>query len=77
MLRVRAQNEAGPGPYSRTASFQTASTVPYPPGAPRQVDCTADTMVLEWDAPLHDGGSEIQAYELDLREGETLANFLF
>lgn len=72
MLRVRAHNQAGAGPYSRVSTFKTASSVPYAPGPPREAGSNSDTLLLEWDAPFHDGGSEVLSYGIQLRQGEPL-----
>ena len=76
MLRVRAHNEAGPGPYSTSMSFKTASTVPHPPGPPREAGSSSGSLLLGWDAPAHDGGAELLAYSIEMREGEAHSNTL-
>ena len=70
MLRVRAHNDAGPGPYSKVSTFKTASSVPWAPGSPRSIGSNSDMLLLEWDAPSHDGGSEVLSYSVQMRDGE-------
>ena len=38
------------------------------PGPPEPIDIEADTIVLVWDPPRHDGGSKITGYELQARK---------
>ena len=68
-LRVRAQNSAGPGPYSSAVDFKTASDVPDPPGGPRVAGAAADMLLLEWDHTPHDGGMKLQSYHIEMSRG--------
>lgn len=70
MLRVRAHNEAGAGPYSRVSTFVTAATIPHTPCTPREAGSNSEVLSLEWDPPLHDGGSPLLSYTLQVRDGE-------
>ena len=38
------------------------------PGPPEPIDIEADSIVLVWDPPRHDGGSKITGYELQVRK---------
>ena len=69
MLRVRAHNQAGAGPYSQVSTFKTSSTMPSEPGKPDVADSNADTLLVAWEAPSHDGGSNILSYGIQMREG--------
>jgi hypothetical protein len=67
-VRIAAANEEGFGPASAAVSASTAD-VGVIPGAPRAVSLgdmyTANSLSLYWDAPSHDGGSEITKYRVE------------
>lgn len=72
MLRVRAHNQAGAGPYSQVSTFKTGSTLPSEPGTPVEAGSNADTLLVSWQPPSHDGGADILSCGIQMREGGTL-----
>lgn len=40
------------------------------PGTPDYTDITSESVTLKWDAPKHDGGSKIVAYNVEKRQGD-------
>ena len=67
VVRVRAANAAGEGPYSALVSGTPRTT----PGAPTSVSGTAgDTFVdVAWTAPSSDGGASITDYVVQVKAG--------
>lgn len=43
-----------------------------PPGTPRALEVTSETVELEWTAPQFDGGSDIVNYIVEKRQGITI-----
>lgn len=41
------------------------SDPPGPPGAPRGIDTTEDSITIAWTKPRHDGGSPILGYVIE------------
>ncbi|MEI6743537.1 MAG: fibronectin type III domain-containing protein, partial [bacterium] len=60
-FKVAATNAAGTGAYSKASSSVTPRTVP---GVPKWVKLTSGNteVILEWSAPLNDGGNAITDY---------------
>lgn len=42
-------------------------TVPDPPGRPQVIDWDTSNATLQWERPVHDGGSKIQGYKIEIR----------
>ena len=69
MCYSQAWNIIGESPWSEEASFMTQATVP---SAPEALSCTADgatTVLVAWQEPA-DGGAPINAYQLQMDDGE-------
>ena len=62
MLRVRACNCRGQGPWSRTASAETLPAPPDAPPAPAVGQRTACSLRLRWDAPAEVNGAAVVHY---------------
>ena len=76
--RVSAINSVGTGPESNVAH---ATTDPGAPDAPTNLVVTAlarHEMLLEWDAPTHNGGADITGYKIEVSEdgGENFADLV-
>ena len=52
---------------------KSAPGVPHAPGAPKGASCSHTCIELEWEAPLHDGGSGVASYRLEMSSGEISA----
>ena len=80
MLRVRAHNQAGAGPYSQISTFKTGNVIPSEPGTPFEAGGNAETLLVAWESPSHDGGSEILSCSIQMREGgvpaQPMLNFI-
>ena len=61
-IQVRANNDAGAGPWSPTY----VGSVAVAPGTPTNMAATARTsgLVITWDPPASDGGADIVRYEI-------------
>jgi len=68
-VRIRAQNASGWGQYSVPCDVKAAAGVPHPPTAPKAVGQSAIAIELAWEAPQHDGGSDIIFYRLEMSSG--------
>ncbi len=68
-VRIRAQNASGWGLYSIPCDVKAAAGVPHPPTAPKAVGQSAIAIELAWEAPQHDGGSDIISYRLEMSSG--------
>ena len=67
-VRVRANNvvtrDGYTSPYSETLSVNTLNTPSVVTGVTLSSGTTAGTILLAWNAPVSDGGNEIQAYNV-------------
>ena len=68
-VRIRAQNASGWGQYSIPGDVKAAPGVPHGPAAPKAVGQSAVAIELAWEAPQHDGGSDITSYRLEMSQG--------
>lgn len=68
-VRIRAQNASGWGQYCIPSDVKAAPGVPHAPAAPKAVGQSAVAIELAWEAPQHDGGSDITAYRLEMSQG--------
>ncbi len=61
-IQVRANNDAGAGPWSPTY----VGSVPVAPGTPTNMAATARTsgLVITWEPPASDGGADIVRYDI-------------
>lgn len=74
-FRVAAENQYGLSDFTPTDEAITAKhpfDTPGPPGVPRAIDTSPDSITLTWTRPRNDGGSPITGYVLEKRApGET------
>ena len=68
-VRIRAQNASGWGQYCIPSDVKAAPGVPHAPAAPKAMGQSAVAIELAWEAPQHDGGSDITAYRLEMSQG--------
>ncbi len=71
-VRVCAINAAGPSQHGPSLDFVTAADVPLHPAPPVATATGPYSMEVGWEAPLHDGGSAITTYNLEVRWGLVL-----
>ncbi len=70
-FRVRAENQYGvsePVELDNTITAKFPFTVPEPPGRPQVIDWDTSNATLQWERPVHDGGSKIQGYKIEIRD---------
>ncbi|KAJ0029682.1 hypothetical protein NQD34_004679 [Periophthalmus magnuspinnatus] len=70
IFRIAAVNKYGVGDFLETEPFiaQNPYTVPSAPSTPTASAVTGDSVVLTWERPASDGGSEIDGYILEKRD---------
>ena len=70
-FRVRANNDAGPGPFS--AATAPVTPAPSAPGQPTGVEAEAGNAAatVRWTAPASDGGTPIIRYEIQVLDPDT------
>ncbi len=66
-FRVCAVNEYGFGVMAETKNPIKVAQVPMPPGKVTLVDVTKNSVKLTWIKPVHDGGSKIICYNLEMQ----------
>ena len=69
-FRVRAENQYGVSEPIELDDMITAKfpfTVPDPPARPQIIDWDSSNANLQWEKPVHDGGSKIQGYKIEIR----------
>nr|CAD7424747.1 unnamed protein product [Timema monikensis] len=69
-FRVLAENQYGtsdPAEISDPVKARHPFDPPGPPGAPRSIDSTEDSITISWTKPRHDGGSPITGYVVERR----------
>ncbi|KAG0600368.1 hypothetical protein M758_11G028000 [Ceratodon purpureus] len=67
-VRVRAVNLMGKSGWSREAEFSTLPGPPEAPSAPVALDVGSSSIVLGWRSPVHDGGSLIGFFRLEMSD---------
>lgn len=65
-FRVLAENEYGVGLQAKTIEPIKISEKPQPPGKVSVVDVSRSTVSLKWEKPIHDGGSRVSHYEVEM-----------
>ncbi|TMS06054.1 Titin [Larimichthys crocea] len=72
IFRVAAVNKYGVGEFVESDPFtaQNPFTTPSAPSTPTATTVTGDSIVLTWERPETDGGSEIDGYILEKRDKE-------
>lgn len=70
-VRIRAQNSSGWGQYCLPTEVKSAPGVPHAPGVPRGTSRNPACIDMEWEAPQHDGGTDIASYRLEMLSGKT------
>lgn len=73
-FRVKAKNRYGTGPPLTSEAVVAAYPfkVPGPPGTPKVVTFTKDTMAIGWNEPVSDGGSEVIGYHVERKERNSI-----
>uniref|UniRef100_A0A8C1WCZ1 Titin n=1 Tax=Cyprinus carpio TaxID=7962 RepID=A0A8C1WCZ1_CYPCA len=73
-FRVKAKNRYGTGPPLMSEAVVAAYPfkVPGPPGTPKVVTFTKDTMTIGWNEPVSDGGSEVIGYHVERKERNSI-----
>lgn len=73
-FRVRARNRYGAGPPITSEAVVAAYPfkAPGPPGTPKVVAFTKDTMTVGWNEPVNDGGSEVIGYHVERKDRSSI-----
>uniref|UniRef100_A0A8C1GY96 Titin n=1 Tax=Cyprinus carpio TaxID=7962 RepID=A0A8C1GY96_CYPCA len=73
-FRIKAKNRYGTGPPLTSEAVVAAYPfkVPGPPGTPKVVTFTKDTMTIGWNEPVSDGGSEVIGYHVERKERKSI-----
>uniref|UniRef100_A0AAY5F2V8 Titin n=1 Tax=Electrophorus electricus TaxID=8005 RepID=A0AAY5F2V8_ELEEL len=73
-FRVKAKNRYGAGPpiISETVVAAYPFKAPGPPGTPKVVAFTKDTMTVGWNEPVNDGGSEVIGYHVERKDRNSI-----
>ena len=66
---VRAVNDSGPGPWSESFAAATEVVAPGPPAITGVVGGNG-VLLVSWDAPTEDGGSDITSYDVQIYRDE-------
>lgn len=69
-FRIRAENQYGVSEPLELDNLITAKfpfTVPDSPGKPQITDWDTGNATLAWEKPVHDGGSKIQGYKIEIK----------
>ncbi|XP_039989339.1 titin-like [Xiphias gladius] len=72
IFRIAAVNKFGVGEFLESDPFiaQNPFTTPSAPSTPKASAVTGDSIVLTWERPENDGGSDIDGYILEKRDKE-------
>lgn len=68
-FRLSAENAAGVGQPSPPTVYYKACDPTFKPGSPTNVhvvDTTKDSVTIEWNRPIYDGGLDIQGYVVEI-----------
>uniref|UniRef100_A0A8C4KRR6 TITIN protein n=1 Tax=Dromaius novaehollandiae TaxID=8790 RepID=A0A8C4KRR6_DRONO len=73
-FRIAAENRYGKSTYltSEPIIAQYPYKVPGPPGTPFVTTVSKDSMVVQWNEPVNDGGSKIIGYHLERKERNSI-----
>uniref|UniRef100_A0A3Q2DJN0 Titin n=1 Tax=Cyprinodon variegatus TaxID=28743 RepID=A0A3Q2DJN0_CYPVA len=73
-FRIVAENRYGKSPALSSESIvaQYPYKLPGPPGTPKIAACSKDSMVVIWNEPVNDGGSNILGYHLERKERNSI-----
>lgn len=73
-FRIAAENRYGKSSYliSESVVAQYPYKAPGPPGTPFLTNVTKDSMVVQWNEPVNDGGSKILGYHLERKERNSI-----
>uniref|UniRef100_A0A8C9EY58 Titin n=1 Tax=Pavo cristatus TaxID=9049 RepID=A0A8C9EY58_PAVCR len=73
-FRITAENRYGKSTYltSEPVVAQYPFKLPGPPGTPFVTDASKDSMVVQWNEPVNDGGSKIIGYHLERKERNSI-----
>uniref|UniRef100_A0A8B9E6F1 Titin n=1 Tax=Anser cygnoides TaxID=8845 RepID=A0A8B9E6F1_ANSCY len=73
-FRITAENRYGKSTYltSEPIVAQYPFKVPGPPGTPFVTSVSKDSMVVQWNEPVNDGGSKIIGYHLERKERNSI-----
>ena len=73
-FRVCAENRFGKSSYSESSAVvaEYPFSPPGPPGTPRVVHATKSTMLVTWQVPVNDGGSQVLGYHLEYKERSSI-----
>ncbi len=73
-FRIKAKNRYGTGPPLTSEAVIAAYPfkVPGPPGTPKVVTFTKETMTIGWNEPVSDGGSDVIGYHVEKKERNSI-----
>lgn len=73
-FRVCAENRYGKSHYADSSSIvaQYPFKPPGPPGTPRVAHSTKAFMIVTWQPPVNDGGSQVNGYHLEKKERSSI-----
>eukprot|EP00061_Rhincodon_typus_P018657 g47915.t1 len=73
-FRIAAENRYGKSSYltSESVVAQYPYKTPGPPGTPFITNITKDSMVVQWNEPVNDGGSRVLGYHLERKERNSI-----
>ena len=73
-FRIAAENRYGKSIFltSEPITAQYPFKVPGPPGTPFVTNVSKDSMVVQWNEPVNDGGSKIIGYHLERKERNSI-----
>lgn len=73
-FRIIAENRYGKGLHldSKAIVVQYPYKTPGPPGTPYVKSATKEMMIIEWNEPVNDGGSQVVGYHLESKERNSI-----